>query len=210
MTDTKVPRRVAVVCDDPVPRGQLVEGLTGGAFEASAAELTEGAIFQQGAAPPDLIVLYIAVARASHSVRSLVRLSATPDAPFVVVSVIDDEEIERQAIAMGALAYLVRPVDARQCIPMINTAIARADDLRRLRESESNLASALQESRAASIAIGVLMERLRLDRHGALKILRQQARNRREHMTEIAEELLQSIEHLNTFTSATPRTGSKS
>ena len=201
---------MAVVCDDPVPRGQLVEGLTGGAFEASAAELTEGAIFQQGAAPPDLIVLYIAVARASHSVRSLVRLSATPDAPFVVVSVIDDEEIERQAIAMGALAYLVRPVDARQCIPMINTAIARADDLRRLRESESNLASALQESRAASIAIGVLMERLRLDRDGALKILRQQARNRREHMREIAEELLQSIEHLNTFTSATPRTGSKS
>ncbi|TLY60092.1 MAG: ANTAR domain-containing protein [Gammaproteobacteria bacterium] len=193
-----------------MPRGQLVEGLTGGAFEASAAELTEGAIFQQGAAPPDLIVLYIAVARASHSVRSLVRLSATPDAPFVVVSVIDDEEIERQAIAMGALAYLVRPVDARQCIPMINTAIARADDLRRLRESESNLAIALQESRAASVAVGVLMERLRLDRDGALKILRQQARNRREHMREIAEELLQSIEHLNTFTSATPRTGSKS
>ena len=210
MTGTNGPRRVAVVCDDPVPRGQLVEGLTGGAFEASAAELTEGAIFQQGAAPPDLIVLYIAVARASHSVRSLVRLSATPDAPFVVVSVIDDEEIERQAIAMGALAYLVRPVDARQCIPMINTAIARADDLRRLRESESNLAIALQESRAASVAVGVLMERLRLDRDGALKILRQQARNRREHMREIAEELLQSIEHLNTFTSATPRTGSKS
>src|SRR5437660_1845344 len=108
MTGTNGPRRVAVVCDDPVPRGQLVEGLTGGAFEASAAELTEGAIFQQGAAPPDLIVLYIAVARASHSVRSLVRLSATPDAPFVVVSAIDDAEIDRQATPIGPPASLAR------------------------------------------------------------------------------------------------------
>ena len=110
---------------------------------------------------------------------------------------------------MGALACLVRPVDARQCILTINTAIARADDLRRLRESESHLAIALQESRAASVAIGVLMERLRLDRHAALNILRQQARNRREHMREVAEELLHSIEHLNSFTSVTPRTGPK-
>src|SRR2546429_590911 len=168
MTETNGPRRVVVVCDDPEPRAQLLVALSGAGYEASAAELTEGAIFQQGAARPDLIVLYIGVTRPSHSVRSPVKLSATVDVPFVVVSVVDDEQIARQATAMGALACLVRPLDARQCILTINTAIARADDLRRLRESESHLAIALQESRAASVAIGVLMERLRLDRHAAL------------------------------------------
>jgi response regulator NasT len=117
--------------------------------------------------------------------------------PFVFFSAVDTEETVRQATMMGALAYLVKPLDMRQLIPAINAAVARADELHGLRQSESQLSVALQQNRGISVATGILMERLRLSRGTALEFLRRETRARRQKMSRVAEDLVKSTEYVN-------------
>ena len=85
----------------------------------------------------------------------------------------------------------------RQLIPAINAAVARADELHGLRQSESQLSVALQQNRGISVATGILMERLRLSRGTALEFLRRETRARRQKMSRVAEDLVKSTEYLN-------------
>jgi response regulator NasT len=48
------------------------------------------------------------------------------------------------------------------------------------------------------MAIGVIMERRRLDRHQAFEVLRTSARTQRRKIGELAQELLSAAEVLNT------------
>jgi AmiR/NasT family two-component response regulator len=85
----------------------------------------------------------------------------------------------------------------RQCIPSIETAVARAEDLRRLRQRAAQLSLAVQQNRATGVAVGILVERLRLSRDEAFETLRRRARSRRRTVPDIAEQLVTCEETLN-------------
>ena len=59
----------------------------------------------------------------------------------------------------GCRSCCVKPLDISQILPAIETALSRAAEMRALREKEEQLSTALPESREASVAIGLLMER---------------------------------------------------
>jgi two-component system, response regulator PdtaR len=198
MGPAKSPRRVLIVDDDPHLCAILAETLRGANFEVTSAENVDEAIAAVATSRPDLAVLDIRMQGASGLDLGAV-LRDDFGVPFVFLSLVDDEETVRRASEMGAVAYLVKPLDMRQCLPTIEAAFARAEELRRLRETESQLSTALQQSREISMAIGVLMERLRVDRDAAFEKLRDDARAKRRRMSEVAEELLQCAERINSF-----------
>lgn len=67
----------------------------------------------------------------------------------------------------------------------------------RLRDRECQLSGALLERRDTGMAVGVLMERLRLDRRKAFETLRNGARARGRRIAELAAELLDAVECSN-------------
>jgi AmiR/NasT family two-component response regulator len=188
--------RLLVVEDDRDLSGLLVDALRRAGYEVTAAESANDAIAAIATASPDLAVLDIKMPGTSGPTLSEL-LRDRFGIPFVSLSALDSEETVQRATVMGALAYLVKPLDMRRCIPAINAAVVRADELRRLRQSESQLSNALQQGRAISIATGLLVERLRLSREMALEILRREARAKRQRMSQVAEDLLRSVEHAN-------------
>lgn len=198
MSSTKPQRRVLVVDDDSHLNALLGEALRSVGFEVTSAENVDEAIAAVATSRPDLAVLDIKMQGASGLDLGAV-LRDDFGVPFVFLSLMDDEETVRKASEMGAVAYLVKPLDMRQCLPTIEAAFARAEELRRLRETESQLSTALQQSREISMAIGLLMERLRVDRDTAFEKLRDDARAKRRRMSEVAEELLQCVERINSF-----------
>jgi two-component system, response regulator PdtaR len=200
MGSPKAPRRILVVDDDRNLNTLLAETLRSANFEVTAAENIDEAIAAVATSRPDLAVLDIKMQGASGLDLGAV-LRDDFGVPFVFLSLMDDEQTVRKASEMGAIAYLVKPLDMRQCLPTIEAAFARAEELRRLRETESQLSTALQQSREISMAIGLLMERLRIDRDTAFERLRDEARARRRRMSEVAEEVLQSVELINSFAS---------
>jgi two-component system, response regulator PdtaR len=189
-------RRLLIVEDERDLSDLLVHALGQAGYEVVAAESAHDAMAAVATASPDLAVIDIKMPGTSGlTLCELLRDQF--DIPFVVFSALDSEETVQQATLMGALAYLVKPLDMRQFIPAINAAVARADELQRLRQSESQLSIALQQNRGISVATGILMERLRLSRGMALEFLRRVTRARRQRMSQVAEDLVKSTEYVN-------------
>ncbi len=99
-----------------------------------------------------------------------------------------------QALAQGALGYLVKPLDVRQVLPTVLMALQRVVEMAALRAQTEQLSSALKQGRDISTAIGILMSRLTLSPAEALERLRQCARNERTRMEDIAKQVIADSE----------------
>jgi len=109
----------------------------------------------------------------------------------------DSKGIGQIASSCGALAVIIRRADLPLCLPTVDAAVACAEQIGRLRETERQLHKALSQDRATSIAAGVLMERFRLDRERAVGFLRATARSQRRRLADLSEEVLASVERIN-------------
>ena len=110
--------------------------------------------------------------------------------PLIFLTAFGDPERVQCAIERGALAYLLKPVDIDQLLPALRTALARAEELRLLRQNGHHLQRALDERREISIAVGILMERLQVERQHAFETLRKTARAQRRRIEDVARDML--------------------
>lgn len=127
------------------------------------------------------------------------RLKDHTEVPFMFLSSVDDAETARQAASHGAVGFVVKPVDATRLLPAFESALARADEIRKLRHTEANLNAALAAGRETSLAVGLLMTRFRTDRNTAFEVLRDHARSSRRKVNEVAEQLIAAEELLNSL-----------
>jgi response regulator NasT len=188
--------RVLVVDDDRLVLATLAKGLRQWGYEVAEASSGEIGLKLALETNPDVILLDVNMPRMSGlEVAKMLRAQTT--IPFLFLTAYGDTDIVKQATEQGAMGYLVKPVDISQIVPAIEAALARGKELGQLRETETQLSTALADSRETSIAIGILMEREHLDRHCAFDALRDYARSQRRKIKDVAEELLQAIEFAN-------------
>jgi len=194
-TEKAAQRHILVVDDDRLVLAALTEGLRAAGYRVSSAASGEDALGVAGRDAPDLALLDVRMPGMSGI--ELGRNLREQGIPFLFLSAYGDQEIVREAAEEGALGYLVKPLDIQQIVPSIKAALARGSDIKKLRESEAQLNTALTGSRDISMAVGLLMMRDRLDREQAFDLLRSHARSQRRAVSEVAKELLDSAENLN-------------
>lgn len=193
-----MPARILIVDDDRSATALVSELLKAAGYVVSAAADAGEAVEIIMATRPDLAILDIRIPNGSGvSLSASATLRDQFAIPFVFLSSMSDADTVREAAAAGALAFVVKPPDARQFAITIHMALERAQDLRRSQEAIAHLSSALQQGRAVSVAVGVLMEHLRMSQSDALAALRNAARSQRRRLYQLAEELLESTERVN-------------
>ncbi|MBX3647196.1 MAG: response regulator [Rhodocyclaceae bacterium] len=188
--------KVLLVDDDRLVLATLSSGLEKAGYAVQACASAEEARRVLGLERPDIAVLDVRMPGQS-GLELAKQLQEHPGLPFIFLTAYGDEDIVREAIAHGALGYLVKPVDIHQLIPAIEAAVARAADLWGLRNTERQLQTALNENREVSMAVGLLVERRRISRQQAFDALRATARTQRRKIGEVAEEILSAAELLN-------------
>ena len=188
--------RVLVVDDDRLVLATLAKGLRQWGYEVAEAASGETALKLALETKPDVVLLDVNMPRIS-GLEVAKSLHAQTMIPFIFLTAYGDADIVKQATEQGAMGYLVKPVDISQIVPAIEAALARGKELGQLRETESQLSTALANSRETSIAVGILMEREHLDRHSAFDVLRDYARSQRRKLKDVAEELIRAIEFAN-------------
>lgn len=114
--------------------------------------------------------------------------------PVMFLSAIDEQVTVNMAIQEGGLVYLVKPVAIDQLHPAIETALARARDLKKMIDRTTQLEKALTGNRVTSVAIGILMAKLNLTQAEAFEQLRQQARSQRQKLELVAEAVVNSLQ----------------
>lgn len=118
--------------------------------------------------------------------------------PFVYLSA-DDEATISAAVAAGAMAYLVKPIDSTQIVPLVRAALRRSQELRALQSQTERLTAAIQTGKQIGIATGLIMANLKLDQQEAFDRLRRQARARRARLEDFAAELLRVADETGGF-----------
>ena len=121
-------RSTILVCDDDrLVLATLSHGLKNAGFDVVEADNGDDAILLARERRPDLALLDMRMnGKTGLDVAAYLRDHV--GTPFMFLSAFNDERIVRQAIEFGALAYLVKPLDVRQIVPAVHSALARASD----------------------------------------------------------------------------------
>ena len=196
-TNATAKRTILLVDDDRLVLSTLSRGLTGAGYSLSTAESADDAeaILASGERP-DLAILDVNMPGRS-GLELAERLRSFDHIPFMLLTAYSDQEIVDKATAIGALGYLVKPVDTPQLLPAIKAALARAEDMQTLRVTGQQLQVALNGEREISIAIGITMMQYRLDRKAAFELLRKTARSQNRKLVELAADVIKASETLN-------------
>lgn len=189
--------RLMLVDDDRLVLSTLAAGLGDAGFDVSTAESAEDAeMLLASGVRPDLAVLDIRMS-GEDGLYLARRLRELDHIPFMMLSAYSEQRMIDQASRLGALGYLVKPLDTPQLLPAIEAALSRADELQSLRETRAQLQATLDAERDISVAIGITMVQYRLPRQQAFELLRKSARSQRRRLAELATEIVRTSEALH-------------
>ena len=183
---------VMVVDDDRLVLATLVAGLKQAGLEVIEADNGDDAILLARKYKPRLAILDMRM-QGKSGMEVARYLAANTDTGFMFLSAFGDQEIVDEAMRMGALGYLVKPLDVRQIVPAVRAAMARSGEEKASPASQSPAS----DNKPELIAAGILMERLRLDLTRALEALQDQAKAEGRSVTELASHMVDAANRLN-------------
>ena len=191
------PKSLLLVDDDRLILATLSNGLRLAGYHIITAEsVDEAEAWLQRNARPDLVILDVRMP-GRNGLELTPLLAELEQIPFLLLTSYSEKELIKQANTSGAMGYLVKPVDITQLIPGIENALARAQELKALRESAQQLQQALDADRMASVAIGIIMDERFINHDEALKLLRNMARSQQIKLADLAANIVQARETLN-------------
>ena len=195
--------QVLVADDDRLVLVTVSNGLRKAGYDILEASSGEEALAVCSEKRPDLAILDIRMP-GLNGIETAQRLNEDHQLPFMVFSAYGDDELVKEAVAVGALGYLVKPLDVPQIVPAIEAALERSNELGKLKSSEFHLNRALHAGRETSTAVGMLMERYRLSSDEAFDLLRRHARAQRRKVGDVATDLVAAAEKINLKSTARP------
>lgn len=183
--------KLLVADDDRVVLFTLAESLREAGFEVVEARDGERALALCREQAFDLALLDIRMP-GLDGLELARRMRAETEVPFLFFSAYDDEELVKQAVDLGALGYLIKPLEVRAILPTLRTALARAEEIRGLLRRQEGLQGALHSNRTIATAVGMVMRDLDLDLDTAFTRLRKHARDRGMKLEKLAAEMIAS------------------
>src|SRR3954471_23918270 len=127
--------KILVVDDDRLVLATLTHGLANAGYEIIDADNGDDAILLARKHRPDLALLDIRMEGMSgFDVAAYLRESL--QTPFMFLSAFADEATVAQVKALGAVAYLVKPLDIAQIVPTVEAALGTVR-ARRQREAQA-------------------------------------------------------------------------
>jgi response regulator NasT len=193
-TDTSG-QHLLLVDDDRLVLTTLAHALTLAGYQVSTAESADEAEnwLAEGHQRPQLVILDVQMPGQSGLTLAQ-RLRELDHIPFMMLSAYNDHATVTQATQQGALSYAVKPIAPTQLIPVIEAALARANELQELRTTRLQLQTALDNERDINAAVGITMMQHRLTRKAAFDLLRQGARNQRCKLIQLAQRIITAAE----------------
>ncbi len=190
--------KILVVDDDRLVLATLSYGLTQAGFEVIDADNGDDAILLAREHRPELALLDIRMeGLTGFDVAAYLREYL--QTPFMFLSAFADEATVAKVKELGAVAYLVKPLDISQIVPAVEAAFARAGATAPVpapapaAAAPSELPHALDPT---ALAVGVLMHRYSLPRDEALTRLMSLAAADGHSLPEQARRIVDAIELL--------------
>jgi len=191
--------KILVVDDDRLVLATLSHGLAQAGYEVIDADNGDDAILLARKHRPALALLDIRMqGKTGFDVAAY--LKDYCQIPFMFLSAFSDRDTVSQVAALGAVAYMVKPLDVAQIVPTVDAAFERLRGLKEQAAAANDPAAKLPDSTlidAVALAAGVLMHRYSLSRRDALERLQRMASVAGVPLQDQAERLVQAVEELS-------------
>ena len=190
--------KILVVDDDRLVLATVTHGLAQAGYQVIDADNGDDAILLARKHRPELALLDIRMeGKSGFDVAEYLRDFC--QIPFIFLSAFADPDTVAKVAELGAVAYLVKPLDVGQIVPTVDAAFERLRSQRAQADAQRKAQAALPAARQAdvvSLAAGVLMHRYSLSRGDALERLRRIADAAGVSQAEQAERLVSAVEEL--------------
>src|SRR3954470_4336125 len=142
---------------------------------------------------PDVVLMDIEMPGLDglSAARQIVR---DPGTPVIILTAHGHPNLIDQAVEDGVLYYLLKPVTSPSLHAALQVAVARAREIRTLRENVNTLELTLRERKLIERAKGILMARRNLSEPEAFRFLQRQSQDKRMPMAKLAESIVQADE----------------
>ncbi len=186
MTDARK-RTILVVDDDRLVLATLAHGLAQAGYDVIDADNGDEAILLAREHRPDLALLDIRMqGKSGFDVAAYLRESSR--VPFMFLSAFSDAETAAQVEALGAVAYLTKPLDIKQILPVVDAVFAH------LPAPPPRSVEPAMPVPDVMIAVGAVMQRDGLSRVAAYRRLAQTAAAEGQTLADHAAKFLDAIE----------------
>lgn len=188
--------KILVVDDDRLVLATVSHGLAQAGYEVIDADNGDDAILLAREHKPDLALLDIRMeGKSGFDVAAYLREYL--HVPFMFLSAFADDATVQQVKALGAVAYLVKPLDIGQILPTVAAALANLPARQAAaRPNPPGPADAGAPLDLVAIAVGVLMHRYSLQRGQALQRLQRLAAEEQRSLADQAGRLVEAVELL--------------
>jgi response regulator NasT len=187
--------KILVVDDDRLVLATVTHGLAQAGYEVIDADNGDEAILLARRHQPELALLDIRMeGKSGFDVAEYLR--DVCHIPFIFLSAFADADTVAQVAALGAVAYLVKPLDVGQIVPTVEAAFERLRTQRAQAAVRPGSAAAVGLE-VVPMAVGVLMHRYSLSRHEAQSRLGRIADAAGVSLAEQAERLVRAVEELS-------------
>ncbi|MFM7344694.1 MAG: ANTAR domain-containing response regulator [Tagaea sp.] len=180
-----------LLVDSDVSRAALVREALDGSGYRIVAILGRGEDLLEGIArhKPGLVIVDIDSPDRDtlDSMRAVTEEGARPVVMFVDET---DEEATREAIRAGVSAYIVDGLAPKRVKPILDVAVARFREHRRLTEERDAARADLEARKTIERAKGILMESRGLSEDAAYKTLRKLAMDRKQRLVDVARDTI--------------------
>jgi two-component system, response regulator PdtaR len=188
-----------LVDDDVVSSAILAAGLREAGYEVTLASSGAQALESIEQASFDLAVLDVNLPEID-GLELARQLHARRPVPFLFLSGRDERDLVRIAAEQGALGYLLKPLKPMQLVLAVEAAVIRGREIAEMRDEQTRMGATLAAEQKTRMAVGILMERERLDRKRAMEVLRSRARAQRRKIGDVAQDILEALETINGVT----------
>lgn len=187
--------KILVVDDDRLVLATLTHGLLQAGYEVIDTDNGDDAILLAREHRPDLALLDIRMEGMSGFdvaayLREFLHL------PFMFLSAFADDETIAKVKELGAVDYLVKPLEVKQILPAVEAALAALPAKPAPRAAPAAAAGADPLAQQVAIAVGVLMHRHSLGRAAAFEMLQAQGREDGASVEQQAQRLIDAVELL--------------
>ncbi len=138
---------------------------------------------------PDAVILAVGLPDGDGVEVARAVMDRVPS-PIVLLTSRTDPAVVERASAAGVMAFLVKPLRARELGPALELAVARFREFEAIRRENASLRKTIESRKLVERAKGVLMEQEGLSESEAFRRIQKASMNTRKSMAEIAEAIL--------------------
>ncbi|GAA0116931.1 ANTAR domain-containing response regulator [Clostridium senegalense] len=190
-------KRIVIADDEPITRMDIREMLEEEGYDV-VAEASDGfdVIELARKHSPELIIMDIKMPLLDGLNATKIILKEQLANAVVLLSAYSNKSFIQKAKEVGAMGYLVKPLDNKSLIATIEVCLSKATEFKNMQNTVKTLENKLESRKVIEKAKGILMKQRNITEDESYKYIRNLSMKKRVTMDEISKIIIMSEEEV--------------